>query len=109
MSEICFTSVTRSGSLWTPNFIVSLEGRRCIGCGRCFKVCPRMVFDLIERESVSGASGEESEEDWEVDGFADEPHMVMIIKDAGDCIGCAACSRVCPKRCHHHAPMPMAA
>ena len=24
---------------------------KCIGCGRCFKVCPRDVFDLVERDA----------------------------------------------------------
>jgi NAD-dependent dihydropyrimidine dehydrogenase PreA subunit len=28
--------------------------------------------------------------------------MVMAIADAMDCIGCMACSRVCPKNCHSH-------
>ncbi len=28
---------------------------------------------------------------------------------AMDCIGCEACSRVCPKKCFTHSPMPLAA
>ncbi|MBF0429389.1 MAG: ferredoxin III, nif-specific [Magnetococcales bacterium] len=98
------TGVTRGGSLWIPNFIVSLDGKRCIGCGRCFKVCPRTVFDLVDRDSVQG---QDADEDWQEDEFSDDPHMVMIIQEVNDCVGCAACSRVCPKRCHSHAPMPI--
>ena len=28
--------------------------------------------------------------------------MVMSLKNAMDCIGCEACSRVCPKNCLRH-------
>ncbi|MBF0190350.1 MAG: ferredoxin III, nif-specific [Magnetococcales bacterium] len=105
MTGTFVTSLTRGGTPWMPTFITLLDGKRCIGCGRCFKVCPREVFDLVDRDSVAGLSGSEEEEDWQDDGFDDDPHMVMIIHNADDCIGCAACSKVCPKRCHTHAPL----
>ncbi|MBF0460899.1 MAG: ferredoxin III, nif-specific [Magnetococcales bacterium] len=102
------TSLTRGGEAWTPTFVTTLQAKRCIGCGRCFKVCPRQVFNLVDREALLDAlSAEEKGEDWEDDGFADEPQMVMTIQNANDCIGCAACARVCPKRCHIHAPWPL--
>ncbi|MBF0610299.1 MAG: ferredoxin III, nif-specific [Magnetococcales bacterium] len=104
MATTMLTSLTRGGTPWTPTFLTTLEGRKCIGCGRCFKVCPRDVFDLVERESIDS---DDDEEDWDDDGFSDDPHMVMMIKNGDDCIGCAACSRVCPKNCHHHAPWPV--
>jgi formate hydrogenlyase subunit 6/NADH:ubiquinone oxidoreductase subunit I len=41
------------------------------------------------------------------DGYGDEDdddeNMVMSIKNANDCIGCEACSKVCPKNCFTHA------
>jgi len=30
-------------------FITALNAANCIGCGRCYKVCPRKVFELVER------------------------------------------------------------
>lgn len=99
--------VTRGGTIWIPAFVVDIDQGRCIGCGRCFKVCPSKVFELIERED-----GEEFEDDeWaddEVNGFADDTAMVMSIRDLLDCIGCEACARVCPKDCLIHAPRPVA-
>lgn len=85
--------LTRGGAQWTPAFVTALNQATCIGCGRCYKVCPRDVFELVERGS-----------DEDDDEFSDEPTMVMAISDAMDCIGCQACSRVCPKSCHSHMP-----
>lgn len=93
------TGVTRGGTSWVPAFVVSLNQETCIGCGRCYKVCPRNVFELIEREA----------EDDDDDDFSDDTSMVMAIANAMDCIGCEACSKVCPKDCHTHSPEPMAA
>ncbi|WP_130471270.1 ferredoxin III, nif-specific [Candidatus Magnetaquicoccus inordinatus] len=93
------TSTTRNGNLWIPEYLLALDHKRCIGCGRCYKACSRSVLALVERESLHA-----SEED-EEDGFADEPRMVMTIANAGDCIGCGACARVCPKKCQTHAPL----
>ncbi len=89
------TGLTRGGAAWTPTFLVQLDQQTCIGCGRCFKVCPRDVFDLVEREADD-------------DSYDDEDNaMVMSIANALDCIGCGSCSRVCPKQCHTHQPLSL--
>ena len=88
------TGYTRGGTAWEPSFIDALNQETCIGCGRCYKVCPRDVFDLVERDYA----------DDDDDEFSDEPTMVMAIADAMDCIGCQSCAKVCPKNCHTHVP-----
>ncbi len=100
------TGVTRAGMLWTPMFVVALDESTCIGCGRCYKVCPRDVFDLVERELDEEFDLDDDEYD---DGFSDDTSMVMRLSNPMDCIGCEACARVCPKKCHTHAPQPMPA
>ncbi|MCG3723239.1 ferredoxin III, nif-specific [Vibrio cincinnatiensis] len=80
-------SYTRGGEPWAPQFIEAIDEQKCIGCGRCFKVCSRNVFDLIEKEEI----GEEDD--------YDEMMMVMTLKDQMDCIGCMSCAKVCPKNC----------
>lgn len=89
------TGRTRGGEEWVPEFVTELNAETCIGCGRCYKVCPRDVFNLVERGDVV---------DMEDDDFYDEDDemMVMTIENADDCIGCVACAKVCPKNCHTH-------
>ena len=45
------TGLTRGGEEYTPEFVTDINQANCIGCGRCFKVCPRDVFDLVDREA----------------------------------------------------------
>ena len=103
MSNI--TGITRGGVPWIPAFVTDLNQTRCIGCGRCYKVCPRDVFELIDRDDLDL---DEMEMD-DADDFDEAPGMVMSLKNLLDCIGCQACSRVCPKKCLSHEPQPVAA
>jgi Nif-specific ferredoxin III len=90
------TGLTRGGANWTPTFLVRLDQQTCIGCGRCYKVCPRDVFDLVEREADDDSYDDD-----------EDNAMVMSIANALDCIGCGSCSRVCPKQCHTHQPLSL--
>lgn len=90
------TGLTRGGANWTPTFLVQLDQQTCIGCGRCYKVCPRDVFDLVEREADDDSYNDD-----------EDNAMVMSIANALDCIGCGSCSRVCPKQCHTHQPLAL--
>ena len=109
MSQI--KGVTRGGTEWVPAFIVDLNQGNCIGCGRCFKACPRDVFDLVERDGLDLDSDfdDDDYDDDDDDGFSDDTSMVMSLKNVMDCIGCEACSRVCPKKCMTHESQPMPA
>ena len=86
------TGLTKGGAQWTPEFVTDLDQAKCIGCGRCYKVCPRQVLDLVEREL------DDDDEDNDDDNM-----MVMSLADAADCIGCGSCGRVCPKGCYTYA------
>lgn len=89
--------LTRGGEEWTPEFVTAVDATTCIGCGRCYKVCSRDVFNLVDKADLI------DDDDFEDD--EDDAMMVMTVANADDCIGCGACSRVCPKNCHSHAAM----
>lgn len=86
-----YTALTRGGATWIPQFVTALSQEKCIGCGRCYKVCPRDVLNLID-------SDEDEDED-------ESAAAKMTLKDLDDCIGCSACGRVCPKSCFSYAPL----
>lgn len=102
MSDI--TGLTRGGQAYEPNFVLSIDQGKCIGCGRCYKVCSRDVFELVEREG----GDEDLDDDDDDEGYDDDDNsMVMSLANALDCIGCEACSRVCPKGCMTHGASPV--
>lgn len=96
--DIMFT--TRDGTAWEPNYLIAIDGETCIGCGRCFKVCSREVMHLMgvneDDELVACAAGDDEDDEEFV-------RKVMVLDTLGNCIGCGACSRVCPKGCQSHA------
>lgn len=92
--ETLVQSASRDGRTWQPSYLLEINHKTCIGCGRCFKVCGQSVLTLKglteEGEIVDLEDDEEIE------------RKVMTLSDPGACIGCSACSRVCPKDCQTH-------
>jgi len=94
-----FNVTLPSGATWTPTFVAKLDDQKCIGCGRCFKVCSRGVLELVglnaEGEYVRVDDEDEDDEEYE--------KKVMTIAHQELCIGCTACAKICPKKCYTHA------
>ncbi|MFM2417918.1 MAG: ferredoxin nif-specific [Pseudomonadota bacterium] len=86
---------TRDGRSYEPSYLLSIDPKTCIGCGRCFKVCGRNVMAL------KGFTSEGSYVDLDDDDDEVEK-KVMAMDDQGACIGCGACARVCPTNCQSH-------
>ncbi|MBA4257131.1 MAG: ferredoxin III, nif-specific [Polaromonas sp.] len=95
-----FTVTLPSGATWTPTFVAALDDEKCIGCGRCFKVCPRGVLELVGINE-DGEHVQVDEDDDDDDG--EYVKKVMTIAHQALCIGCTACARICPKKCYTHA------
>ncbi len=94
-----FTVTLPSGSTWTPTFVTALDDHKCIGCGRCFKVCPRGVLELVglteDGERIAVSVDDDDDDEYE--------KKVMTIAHQELCIGCTACAKICPKKCYTHA------
>lgn len=85
------SALTRDGRSWTPGFLLAIDAGKCIGCGRCFKVCGRGVLVLrgVDEEGTLV----------DLEGDDEVERKVMALADAGACIGCGACGKVCTKAC----------
>ena len=91
---------SRDGQPWEPEYLTAIDGDVCIGCGRCFKVCSREVMHLMgvdENGKLVACSLDDDEDDEE-----EFVRKVMVLDNAGGCIGCGACGRVCPKNYQTH-------
>jgi Nif-specific ferredoxin III len=97
-----FTIALPNGTEWTPRFAQNINQDKCIGCGRCFKVCGRDVLQLMGVDEEGEFVSLDSDEDDEYE------KKVMSIAHPENCVGCEACSKICPKKCYTHAPLMMA-
>lgn len=91
------------GRSWTPKFVHTINEEKCIGCGRCFRVCGREVLQLkgvnADGEYVEVALDDDDDDEGEYD------KKVMTIVNQMNCVGCEACAKICPKKCYDHEVM----
>jgi Nif-specific ferredoxin III len=89
-------ATARDGRDWKPDYLLAIDAEKCIGCGRCYKVCGREVMTLKGINEDGDVVELDDDEDDEVE------KKVMVMADTGACIGCGACARVCPANCQTH-------
>lgn len=95
---MAFSVTLPSGVAWTPQFAEQIAEEKCIGCGRCFRVCGRDVLELVgiteDGDRIPMTLGDDDEYE----------KKVMTIAHRENCVGCEACAKICPKKCYTHAP-----
>jgi len=81
-----YKGLNYGGSEWTPKFVANIDNERCIGCGRCVKVCSQGVlgFGYLDEE--------------------EEDRMRASIANKDKCIGCRACGMTCVKKAYSFEP-----
>ena len=89
------------GRHWTPKFVQKIAEEKCIGCGRCFRICGRDVLQMVgltdDGDRVPVVGGDDDDGEYE--------RKIMTISKQINCVGCEACAKICPKKCYTHAPM----
>ena len=81
------TGFTRGRKEWTPQFVKAVDENKCIGCGRCMKICAHGVLAPKEVDEEESAK------------------MFASVKNPEDCIGCEACGRTCTKKAFSFEPI----
>jgi Nif-specific ferredoxin III len=82
------TGLTRGKKEWTPRFVMSVDDGKCIGCGRCMKICAHHVLAPKEVDEEESAK------------------MFASVANPDACIGCEACGRTCTKKAFSFAELP---
>lgn len=91
------TGLTFGGKTWTPKFVQEIDQEKCIGCGRCFKICGHNVL-LLKAMNEEGEFVEDEDDD-EIE------KKVMTVAHQENCVGCEACARICSKNCYTHSAL----
>ncbi len=68
-----YKAETKAGEKWTPFFIEYVDPEKCLGCGKCVKVCSRGVYEMRE------ANGQN----------------IAVPVNAGNCVGDGSCHMAC--------------
>lgn len=80
------TGLTKGNKEWTPKFVKAVDDEKCIGCGRCMKICAHGVLAPKELDDEESA------------------RLYATIASPDDCIGCEACGRTCSKKAFSFEP-----
>lgn len=74
---------TFGGSPWTPMYVDTFDKNKCLGCGRCIKLCVQKVLGVETYEDDEGTE-----------------RQIAKIDNKDLCIGCQSCGSICVRRCY---------
>ncbi len=112
--ESC-VAVCEYGALTIKDGIAHIDGEKCIGCGRCTKVCPKNLLELVPSDKKYTVSCSSKDKGVTVKNYcsagcigckmcemkceADAIHVAdnLAVIDYSKCTSCGMCAEVCPK------------
>ncbi|MDI6812158.1 MAG: ferredoxin III, nif-specific [Desulfitobacteriaceae bacterium] len=79
---------TYGGHPWIPQYVEAIDLDKCLGCGRCVKICSRGCLTLVSYV----------DED-------DTERFIASIAAKDKCIGCQACGKTCVRNSYTFQPL----
>ncbi len=78
----------RQGPIEYEIYLVGIDEALCVGCGKCFDICPTNVFEMVQRPEGSPRPAS-------LPGHPPVERLAVAVR-AEHCLYCQGCVGTCP-------------
>jgi len=78
----------RHGPIEYEIYMIGIDEALCVGCGKCFDICPTDVFQMVQRPEGSPRP----------DPLPGRPPVerLALVERSENCLYCQGCEGICP-------------